>query len=146
MPNRTRRTTSRRPATVSHRAVGPLEKVIKDEVSARMRPRLGLHEREPIPEPIQSLVDAAARDVAENAVEIAVIHEVEETARNLARVSSAWPTSDVRTVSFDLDLLQDAEKLAAKSKALQGAGFTREEALRLLVAEISAGGSIFSSA
>lgn len=111
-----------------------------------MRPRLGLHEREPIPEPIQSLVDAAARDVAENAVEIAVIHEVEETARNLARVSSAWPTSDVRTVSFDLDLLQDAEKLAAKSKALQGAGFTREEALRLLVAEISAGGSIFSSA
>jgi hypothetical protein len=42
--------------------------------------------------------------------------------------------------------LQDAEKLAAKSKALQGAGFSREEAMRLLVAEISAGASIFTSA
>ena len=104
-----------------------------------------LNERDPIPEAIQSLVDEAARNVAENAVEIAVIREVDEVARHLARGSSR-SGSEVVTTSPDFVFLQDAEKLAAKSKALQGAGFSREEAMRLLVAEISAGASIFTSA
>jgi hypothetical protein len=145
MPTRTRKAPSRRPATVSPAVAGPLEKQINHQVSAKIRTRLRLHERDPIPEAIQSLVDAAARNVAENAVEIAVIREVDEVAGHLARVSSR-SDSEVVTTSPDFKLLQDAEKLAAKSKALQGAGFSRDEAMRLLVAEISAGASIFSSA
>jgi hypothetical protein len=145
MPTRTRKAPSRRPATVSPPTAGPLEKQINHQVSAKIRTRLRLHERDAIPEAIQSLVDAAARNVAVNAVEIAVIREVDEVARHLARVSSS-SDSEVFTTSPDFVLLQDAEKLAAKSKALQGAGFSREEAMRLLVAEISAGASIFASA
>jgi hypothetical protein len=142
MPTRTRKAPSRRPATVSPPTAGPLEKQINHQVSAKIRTRLRLHERDPIPEAIQSLVDAAARNVAENAVEIAVIREVDEVARHLARGSS-WDSEVVS--SPDFVLLQDAEKLAAKSKALQGAGFSRDETMRLLVADISAGASIFTS-
>ena len=64
---------------------------------------------------------------------------------SLSSGSPEWPSSWA-TASFDLDLLLGAEKLAAKGKALQSAGFTREEALRLLVAEISSGASIFTAA
>jgi hypothetical protein len=142
MPTRTRKAPSRQPATVSPPTAGPLEKQINHQVSAKIRTRLRLHERDPIPEAIQSLVDAAARNVAENAVEIAVIREVDEVARHLARGSS-WDSEVVS--SPDFVLLQDAEKLAAKSKALQGAGFSRDETMRLLVADISAGASIFTS-
>jgi hypothetical protein len=106
---------------------------------------LRLRERDPIPEAIQSLVDAAARNLAENAVEIAVIREVDQVTRNLAR-SPSWSDSEVVPTSPDFVFLQDAERLATKSKALQGAGFSREEAMRLLVAEVSAGAGIFTSA
>jgi hypothetical protein len=144
MPTRTRKATSRPSATVSPRTAGPLEKRINHQVSAKIRTRLRLNERDAIPEAIQSLVDAAARNVAENALEIAVIREVDEAARQLARGSSG-SDSDVVTTSPDFVFLQDAERLAAKSKALQGAGFSRDETMRLLVAEISAGASIFTS-
>ncbi|MGH3119257.1 MAG: hypothetical protein ACRDQ2_19510 [Gaiellales bacterium] len=106
---------------------------------------MGLRDGEVIPKAIQSLVDAAARDVAENAVEIAVIREVDAAARHLARVPP-FSGSELVATSSPVVFLQGAEELAAKSKALQGAGFSREEAMRLLVAEISAGASIFRSA
>jgi hypothetical protein len=105
---------------------------------------LRLNERDPIPGAIQGLVDEAARNVAENAVEIAVIREVDQVARRLALLSSR-SDSEVVTTSPDFAFIQDAERLATKSKALQGAGFSRDEAMRLLVAEISAGASIFTS-
>ena len=41
----------------------------------------------------------------------------------------------------DRPLLQEAEYLAAKKKALQAAGFSSEEAMRLLVAEVAGTGS-----
>jgi hypothetical protein len=141
---RTRKAPSSRAAAVSPPTAGPLEKQINHEVSAKIRTRLRLHERDPIPEAIQSLVDAAARNLAENAVEIAVIREVDQVTRNLAR-NSSWSDSEVVPTSPDFVFLQDAERLATKSKALQGAGFSRDEAMRLLVAEISAGAGIFTS-
>lgn len=145
MPTRTRKAPSNRPATrQSSDAAGPLEKRINHEVSANIRLRLRLNERDPIPGAIQGLVDEAARNVAENAVEIAVIREVDQVARRLALLSSR-SDSEVVTTSPDFAFIQDAERLATKSKALQGAGFSRDEAMRLLVAEISAGASIFTS-
>lgn len=150
MPTRTlkapsSRAPSSRAAAVSPSTAGPLEKQINHEVSAKIRTRLRLRDRDPIPKAIQSLVDVAARNVAENAVEIAVIREVDQVTRHLARDSSR-AHSEVVPTSLDFVFLQDAERLATKSKALQGAGFSREEAMRLLVAEISAGAGIFTSA
>jgi hypothetical protein len=136
--SRTRKATPRRLAAASPPTAGPLQDQIKDEVSARIRGRLGLGERDALPEAIENLVDAAARDVTENAVEIAVIREVEEAARHLRGSAS----SGAITSPPDLGILQDAETLAVKRKALQGAGFSREEAMRILVAEISAGAGV----
>jgi hypothetical protein len=138
MPSsRTRKTTPRRLAAASPPTAGPLQNQIKDEVSSRIRGRLGLGERDALPEAIENLVDAAARDVTENAVEIAVIREVEQAARHLRGSASSAITSPP-----DLGILQGAETLAVKRKALQGAGFSREEAMRILVAEISAGAGV----
>lgn len=132
---RTRKATPRRLSAVSHATAEPLQKLIRDEVTMRIRERLRLGSGEPIPEAIQELVDAATRDVTENAVEIAVIREVEEAARYLRGSES----SGVITTRPDLGTLQTAENLAVKVKALQAAGFSRDEAMRILVAEISAG-------
>jgi hypothetical protein len=115
-----------------------LENRIKEEVTAGMKQRLGLSESERIPAPIQDLVDAAARDAAENAVEIAVIREVEDVTTRLARGSPGTRSKSPTNLS-DVSLLQDAEELAAKKKALEAAGFSSDEALRILIAEIAGG-------
>jgi hypothetical protein len=103
-----------------------------------MKERLGLPEGEKIPAPVQDLVDSAAKDAAENSIEIAVIREVEKAATKLAR---ATPTATSRspTAPSDVSLLLDAEQLAARKKALEGAGFSSDEAMRILIAEVTAG-------
>ena len=113
--NRRRKTASRQvgPAAPAARA-GPLENRIKKEVTTGMKQRLGLAESEPIPAPIQDLVDSAARDAAENAVEIAVIREVEDVTTRLARGPGRSDGSKSPTTSSDVSLLQEAEQLAAK--------------------------------
>jgi hypothetical protein len=103
-----------------------------------MKQRLGLPKSEKIPAPVQVLVDSAARDAAENAVEIAVIREVEDVTTRLAR-SSVGASSKSPTNLSDVSLLQDAEELAAKKKALEAAGFSSDEAMRILIAEIAGG-------
>jgi hypothetical protein len=86
-----------------------------------MKRRLGLDERDQVP---------------------AEIHEVENVARRLGR---GWPRDEVAEGVMDsseLDgLLREAEYLAAKKKALQAAGFSSEEAMRILVADVGAGRS-----
>jgi hypothetical protein len=103
-----------------------------------MKQRLGLLKGEKIPAPVQDLVDSAARDAAENTIEIAVIREVEKATTRMARGSpSARPESP--TNISDVPLLQDAEDLAARKKALEAAGFSSDEAMRILIAEVTAG-------
>ena len=75
-----------------------------------MKQRLGLTESEAIPAPIQELVDSAARDAAENAVEIAVIREVEDVTTRLARGSPGKSGGSKSPTTFsDVSLLQDAD-------------------------------------
>jgi hypothetical protein len=136
--SRRRKTASRQVALAAPATAGPLENRIKEEVTAGMKQRLGLSESERIPAPIQDLVDAAARDAAENAVEIAVIREVEDVTTRLARGSPGTRSKSPTNLS-DVSLLQDAEELAAKKKALEAAGFSSDEALRILIAEIAGG-------
>jgi hypothetical protein len=139
--NRRRKTASRQVALAAPAATaGPLENRIKQEVTAGMKQRLGLPERETIPAPIQDLVDSAARDAAENAIEIAVIREVEAATTRLARVSpERYGRSQSPTNPSDMSLLHDAEQLAAKKKALEAAGFSGDEAMRILIAEVAGG-------
>jgi hypothetical protein len=141
--NRRRRTASKQVAAAAPPApAGPLENRINEEVTAGMKQRLGLAESEKIPEPIQDLVDTAARDAAENAVGIAVIREVEDVTTRLARSSPERSGGSKSPTTFsDVALLQNAEQLAAKKKALEGAGFSNEEAMRILIAEVASGHS-----
>jgi hypothetical protein len=141
--NRRRRTASKQVAAAAPpAAAGPLENRINEEVTAGMKQRLGLDESETIPEPIQDLVDTAARDAAENAVGIAVIREVEDVTTRLARGSPERSGGSKSPTTFsDVALLQNAEQLAAKKKALEGAGFSNEEAMRILIAEVASGHS-----
>jgi hypothetical protein len=137
-----RRKTASRQVTLAAPApaAGPLETRIKEEVTAGMKQRLGLPDRERIPAPIQELVDSAARDAAKNAIELAVIREVEDATTRLARVSpERYGRSQSPTNPSDVSLLHDAEQLAAKKKALEAAGFSRDEAMRILVAEVTGG-------
>lgn len=136
-----RRKTARQVATAAPAATaGPLEKRIKEDVTAGMKQRLGLSESEKIPAPIQDLVDAAVRDAAENTVELAVIREVENATTRLARGSPGpYGRSNSPTNLSDISLLQDAEELAAKKKALEAAGFSSDEAMRILIAEVVGG-------
>jgi hypothetical protein len=141
--SRRRRADSKQVApAVPAAAAGPLESRIKEEVTAGMKQRLGLAESEKIPAPIQDLVDTAARDAAENAVGIAVIREVEDVTMRLARGSPERSGASRSPTTFsDVALLQSAEQLAAKKKALEGAGFSNEEAMRILIAEVASGHS-----
>jgi hypothetical protein len=140
--NRRRKAASRQGARATPVATaGPLENRIKEEVTAGMKQRLGLAESEKVPAPIQDLVDSAARDAAESAVEIAVIREVEEVTTRLARVSHWRDGSKSTTASSDVSLLREAEQLAAKKKALEAAGFSSDEAMRILIAGVVGGHS-----
>src|SRR6266566_444819 len=132
-------------------AAGPLVQRITREATMQLRRRLGLAERARLPRGIKHLVDAAARDIVESALEVAVTREVTETAKRLAQASrrgtvsptpSDLPLLDEGLSPFDLPrpLLVEASHLADKKNALEAAGFSSEEAMRILVAQIAAGG------
>ena len=115
-------------------AVPPLENDVREQLSAAVKQRLGLREGEQVPAEIQGLVDSAAREVAGGAVESTLVQEV-------ARLRPVALSGDARSaprrgVSYPA-LLQEAAHLAAKKKALQVAGFSSDEAMRLLVAELT---------
>jgi hypothetical protein len=95
-----------------------------------MRRRLGLEESDKVPADVQGLVDSAVREVAESAMATGVMRELENATRR----------ADTRAdTSPDIEILVEAEYLAVKKKALQAAGFSNDEAMQLLVAEVTAG-------
>jgi hypothetical protein len=135
-------------------AAGPLVRRITREATIEMRRRLGLAERARLPDGIKPLIDAAAREIVESALEVAVAREVTGTAERMARASRRG-SNDVSTPSdlslleaglnlrssdFSRPLLERAKALAANKNALEAAGFSREEAMQILVAEVAAGG------
>jgi hypothetical protein len=80
-----------------------------------------LAEQDGVPTEVQAFVDAAAREVAESSIANTVIEEVDNDANQ--------------------PLLREPEYLAAKKRALQAAGFSSDDAMRLLVAEVEGGGT-----
>jgi hypothetical protein len=120
-------------SAASPTAAAPLERRIKQDLTVGVKRRLGLSENEAVPAHIQGLVDSAAHEVAENSVATAVVREVTK----LRPSFSGNAGGDPARASSDLALLQEAEHLAAKKKALRVAGFSNDDAMRLLVAEIT---------
>lgn len=133
-------------------APGPLVRRITREATVQMRRQLGLAERARLPDGIKPLIDAAARDIVESALDVAVAREVAGTAERMARSArrgsnNASTPSDLSLLeaglSFRLSdvsrpLLEKAKALAAEKNALETAGFSSEEAMQILVAEIAA--------
>jgi hypothetical protein len=127
-------------------AAGPLVQRITREATVQMRTRLGLAERARLPDGIKHLIDAAARDIVESALEAAVAREVTGTAERMARrspeesnLSLLEEGLSIRPSHFSAPLLAKAKALTAEKNALEAAGFSSEEAMQILVAEIAAG-------
>jgi hypothetical protein len=129
---RTRKPASRPVAATAPSTDGPLEDLVRRALTERMRRRLRLNEGDAIPEGIENVLNAAARDAAKSAVELGVMRDLHEVVYSVAR-ADAIMTAD------ELALLKAAEELAVKRKALEAASFSREEAMQILVAEVSAG-------
>jgi hypothetical protein len=139
---------------VAPAAAGPLVQRITREATMEMRKRLGLAEKARLPDGIKHLIEAAAREIVESALEVAVGLEVTATAKRMAhdsrsRSNDASAPSDLplldeglrlRSVDVSRPLLEKARGLAAEKNALEAAGFSSEEAMRILVAEIAAVG------
>jgi hypothetical protein len=117
----------------------PLENRIKQEVKVGIKRRLGLGEGDRLPAGVQGLVDSAAHEVAESSLAISVLREVETVAKRMSRSRDRRDGTEAVSSHSEMGLLAEAEYLAAKKKALQAAGFSSDEAMRILVAEVSAG-------
>jgi hypothetical protein len=109
----------------------PLEKRINDELTTGVRRRLALAEREAVPAEIQRLVDSAAREVAAGSLATAIVREV----TNLRSLNGSIGNVDSKPA--DAAVLREAERLAGKKQALRLAGFSSDEAMRILVAEVT---------
>lgn len=129
--SRKARTSTANRAAPDEPTVTPLEKHVKDELTSGVRRRLGLAEGEATPTEIQRLVDSAAREVAASSHTTAVVREV----ANLRSLNGS--ISSIESKPADPAVLREAERLAGKKQALQLAGFSSDEAMRILVAEVS---------
>jgi hypothetical protein len=124
-------------AAISARAT-PLENRIKQEVKVGIKQRLGLGDGDRLPAGVQGLVDSAAHEVAESSLAMSVLREVEAVARRMGRIGDGRDGTEAFARLSEIGLLAEAEYLAAKKKALQAAGFSSDEAMRILVAEVGA--------
>jgi hypothetical protein len=136
---------------VAPAAAEPLLERIAHEAAMQIRRQLSLAEGARLPYGIKHLIDVAARDVVESAVEVTVAREVRGAAGRLARTlrrgyDEVTTPSDLPLLEEGLSLrspevpdplLEKAKDLAAKKNALEAAGFSSEEAMQILVAEIT---------
>lgn len=139
-----------RPITAPIVRVKTLEDEIKKTVASRMKQRLGLKANQSLPAEVRTLIDTASKTAAESSLELAVARDVEEIAADTARgsvlnrfdakvglaqkgLAHISKSDDVQKI-----LKQRAEMLAAKKKALETAGFSSQEAMEILLADIAA--------
>jgi hypothetical protein len=131
--------------------VTSIEGDIKKVVSKRMGERLGVAPGA-LPNDLKSVINTASAAAAQRAVELAVTKDVDEAVGDVtrgsvlgrfdARVDLARKGLDHIAGSDDVKQImrQRAEMLAEKKKALEAAGFSSEEAMEILLADIAARG------
>lgn len=132
--------------------VKKLESDISKAVTAKIRSRLGVTGNRKLPADVQELINSAATVAAESTLETAVIRDVQEASNDLARgsvldrfdskVADARVGLDHIASSNDVEkiLKRRAEMLAAKKEALENAGFSEEQAMDIVLADIAARG------
>jgi hypothetical protein len=129
-----------------------IEDEIKQTVESRMRERLGIPPRQSLPDEVESLVASAAATAAQRSIELGVVRDVEEISADVARgsllnrfdakVDLARKGLDHIVASDDVHeiMKRRADMLAAKKEALEAAGFSSQEAMDILLADIAARG------
>ena len=129
-----------------------IEKAIKQAVTTRMRQRLGIAANKPLPSEVDALVAAAAATAAQNALDLSLTRDMDEASTDVARggvldrfdvkVDLAGQALDHIAGSGDVQkiLKRRADMLAAKKKALETVGFSPQEAMDILLADIAARG------
>ena len=129
-----------------------LENEIAKAVTTRMKARLGVTGNRKLPADVDALVKSAAAAAAETTLETAMVRDIQEATSDLAR-GSVLDRFDVKVAdarrgldhiagSNDVEriLKRRAEMLAAKKSALETAGFSSDEAMQVLLADIAARG------
>jgi hypothetical protein len=140
-----------RPITAAPIRVRSVEQSIKGSVTKQMSERLGVPANQ-LPAEVQTMIGTASAAAAAKAIELGVVRDVEEAAAGVsrgnllsrfdARVDLARKGLDHISASSDVDRImkQRANMLAAKKKALENAGFSPQEAMDIILADIAARG------
>lgn len=140
-----------RPIVPSTLRVTAIEGDIKKVVSKRMGERLGVTPGA-LPNDLKNLIATVSATAAQRAVELAVTKDLEEAVGDVtrgsvlgrfdARVDLARQGLDHISASNDVKeiMRKRAEMLAEKKQALETAGFSSQEAMDILLADIAARG------
>ena len=128
-----------------------LEKIIRNEVEKNMKKRLRIPQAQPLPQNVQNIIqktakqtDSAARErfVKKEAVRLGKAFFRDETieATMNSRLKNALAGVKLVSESEDLQKMieENAKMLFAKKQALENAGFSADEAFKLILAEVSA--------
>lgn len=141
-----------RVTTAPELRVAKLEQEIDQSVSKAMKKRLGLRSNQKLPADVQATIKAAAASASQASLENAIVREASELAADKARgsvldrfdlkVDLARVGLDHIAGSSDVTkiLTRRAEMLATKKRTLEKAGFTTEDAMRIVLADIAARG------
>lgn len=136
---------SRISGTVS---VGSVEDSLRKDVEAKVKSQLGLQGE--LPADVKEAIDSVSKASAAKAVQLSVVQAAQDSARDISRGARLDLFDDkikvaadsIRHIgaSSDVDevLTQRAQLLAKKKQALVAAGFSDEEAMQILLADISA--------
>jgi hypothetical protein len=141
-----------RTVTAPSLRVEKLETDIDKSITKVMKQRLGLKTNQKLPADVQATIKAAAASASQASIENAIVREASEIATGAARgsvldrfdlkVDVARAGLDHIAGSNDVKkiLARRAEMLATKKQTLEKAGFTTEEAMQILLADIAARG------
>jgi len=141
-----------RTVTAPSMRVEKLEGDIDKSITKVMKQRLGLKSNQRLPADVQATIKAAAASASQASIENAIVREASEIAADTAR-GSVLDRFDVKVdmARVGLDhiagsndvkkiLSRRSEMLATKKQTLEKAGFTSEEAMQILLADIAARG------
>lgn len=132
--------------------VEKLETDIDKALTKTMKQRLGLKANQKLPDDVQATIKAAAASASQASIENAIVRGASEIATDTARgsvldrfdlkVDLARAGLDHIAGSTDVKkiLARRAEMLALKKQSLEKAGFTTDEAMEILLADIAARG------
>lgn len=121
---------------------------MRADVIRSVKKRLGLASNAPLPPSLTAIVEDAVRNASRSAIELGVTKDAEQAASDASRqavldgftdkVSAAREGIETIQGSADVQaiLQRRAELLWAKRRSLETAGFTSDQAMSILLAEL----------